>query len=156
MTTTIKRGSDEIAYFLKDGNEDSWQHIVLKRLEYLECPKFNCYQFYRYDQRRTPVYRMIFDHFKNKHYGLEKEEHTRFQNFSYQILQELACFEAARHSRTVKALERKEIATHNLIKHIDIPLIDTTSLLGIGTVRVGELSYQGSKICQHCTREETC
>lgn len=145
----IECGNDEIAYFLKDGKEDSWQNIILKRLEYLECPKHNCYQRYRFERTTTP-FKMIFEHFKIVHYCLEREYHSKYENFCYRTLQELSCFEANRRTKTISGIRKREIVIHNLMKHLGIPLIDVATLLKIGTSTVGELSYQGKRICTIC------
>lgn len=129
ISTTIECGDDEVAFFLRNGNEDSWKNLILKQLQHQECPKRNCYQVFR-------TKRILFNHFRDKHYNLKRQVHTKFENLIYAILQELSMFETAK-----GRIQKRQLVTHNLIKHLGIPLIDIALLLGIGTARKGELSY---------------
>lgn len=140
--TSIQRGDDEVAYFLR-GDEDSWQHLVLKRLEYSECPKHGCH-YHQADYRR------LFYHFRSEHYSMEEKYHNKYENFCYRILQELAVWAINKAGRKTVKQTSKCLVAHNLIKHLSISLTDTTLLLHIETSRVAELSFQGKIICGVC------
>ncbi|MGB8934730.1 MAG: hypothetical protein WCC17_06460 [Candidatus Nitrosopolaris sp.] len=153
---SIELGDKEAAFFLSEQRSSS-EDAITKRLHHLECPKFDCYfrieKVLKTIRPKVHIFYIIFEHYRDKHYHLQKKEHTRFQNLCYAILQELVVFEASTGKNEEKMVKRS-IAVHNLLKHQGISLRNLSWLMNISESTAGSLAYFGYSNCSHCQQEE--
>lgn len=164
--TGIKMGNQEAAFFFANQDLTAPEVRIVKSVNYLECPGAGKHgmDFCRFEishlekmkpKPKIPLHRMLFDHYREKHYLLVEKEHSDFQNMAYAILQEFAIYEANKGpSRGTKINTMKHnkraLALHNLIKHLGVPLNILAFTLRQNQGHVGDLAFDGMLLCTVC------
>ncbi|MGC2574644.1 MAG: hypothetical protein WA364_24285 [Candidatus Nitrosopolaris sp.] len=82
-----------------------------------------------------------------------RQEHSRFENLSYAILQELVIFEASSTGKNQEKKVKRCVAVHRLIKHQGIGLRNLSYLMGQEEPKLGLFAYEGYSHCNLCHTE---
>jgi hypothetical protein len=167
----VKRGNDEIAYWLKHTPNSRPEEIYIGvMLKYYQCPNYNCeYRVYHQDceeevedpkatfgyryihinknakRNESEVYHEIFEHYISLHYDRTKTEHSEFSNLCFAIIQELVKYEARVNSGSPrKTVNSRCEVVYTLNNKLGLPIGLIGEILRITDARkLYEMSYRG-------------